>query len=97
MTNYNSKQKLHLSHILLKSKLEAEDVKRWLDSGKHFSELARKYSQCSSSKNGGDLGIVPLNKLDEEFQEAALMLKEGQVSQPIRTKFGYHIILRHTD
>jgi parvulin-like peptidyl-prolyl isomerase len=91
----NSIQKLHLSHILLQSKLEAEDVKRWLDSGKSFSDLACKYSQCSSAKNGGDLGVVPLNKLDEEFKEAVFALKEGQVSGPVRTKFGYHLIMRH--
>lgn len=88
-------KKITVSHILLRSKHEAEDVLRLLRQGKSFEEIARKYSTCSSAEQGGLLGEVPLQKLDEDFADAAMMLKSGEISSaPVRTKFGYHIIRR---
>lgn len=87
--------KIHLSHILVKHQFEAEDLVLHLNKGQAFSELARKYSLCSSSMNGGDLGLIDDSKFDQDFSEAALALKVGQISKPVRTKFGYHLILRH--
>ncbi len=66
-----------------------------LKDGKSFSELAEKSSSCSSRSKGGDLGPIGLGRADADFEEAALDLKVGEVSNaPIRTRFGYHLIKR---
>lgn len=85
---------MHLKHILVPHKYEAEDILKLLKSGKDFSELARKMSQCPSAASGGDLGNLKGKKLDMDFEEAAEILKPGQISGIVRTKFGYHIIQR---
>ena len=87
--------KFRASHILLTHKYEADDILRSLASGKTFEELARKFSKCPSSAEGGDLGVFSSGRMDEIFEEAVIALKVGQTtSQPVRTKFGYHIIKR---
>jgi parvulin-like peptidyl-prolyl isomerase len=86
---------LDLSHILVTYKYEAEDLARQLDNGKNFADLAKKYSKCSSSKNSGSLGTISLSRLDEIFAKTALNLKPNEVSKPIQTRFGYHLILRN--
>ena len=85
---------MRLRHILLKQKFEAEDVMRLLKQGQDFGLLAKKWSTCSSAAVGGDLGDLSGKKLDPDFEEAAALLKPGQTSGIVRTKFGYHIIRR---
>lgn len=85
---------MHLKHILVPHKYEAEDILKLLKDGKDFSELAKKMSQCPSAASGGDLGNLKGKKLDMDFEEAAEILKPGQISGIVRTKFGYHIIQR---
>ena len=85
---------LHLKHILVAHKYEAEDLLRRLERGEDFSELARKYSNCASAQDGGDLGVISLSRLDSDFAEVARGLAVGRVSPVVRTKFGYHLILR---
>lgn len=88
-------KEFHLFHILVTHKYEAEDIIKLLMSGKDFSSLARKYSQCSSGKNGGELGHFNWEKLDEDFREAVEPLPIDKISPtPIRTKFGYHVVLK---
>ena len=84
------------AHILVSAKHEAEDILRKLKANpKDFEALARKYSNCSSGSNGGDLGEIKLGKADPDFEEAALALKPHETTQqPVRTRFGYHIIKR---
>ena len=85
----------HAAHILVKAKFEAEDLILKLKSGSAFEELAKKYSMCSSAPNGGDLGEIKIGKADADFEEFTLRLKPNELSlQPVRTKFGYHIIKR---
>jgi parvulin-like peptidyl-prolyl isomerase len=85
----------HVLHILVKEKYEAEDILKKLETGNDFSELARKYSTCSSAKLGGDLGEIKSGRADADFEEAALSLKCGEITRvPVRTRFGYHIIKR---
>ncbi|MNJ93430.1 Foldase protein PrsA precursor [compost metagenome] len=86
-----------VSHILVKSEYEAQDILRLLKDGKPFEEMAKKYSQCSSAPEGGYLGLVPVARLDDDFADAALLLKSNEIStKPVRTKFGYHLIKRHS-
>lgn len=83
-----------LKHILVQHKFEAEDVLKLLKGGKDFSALAKKFSTCPSAQNGGNLGDLTGKKLDLDFEQAAEMLKPGQTSGIVRTRFGYHIIHR---
>ncbi len=80
-------------HILVQHLFEAQDLERKLSEGASFSGLAVKYSVCSSAKEGGRLGAVLKSKnLNEDFREAALKLTGDEVSKPVRTSFGYHLI-----
>jgi parvulin-like peptidyl-prolyl isomerase len=87
-------QTLPIRHILVEHVYEAEDLMRLLKKGDSFESLARKYSKCSSAPLGGDLGDIPLKKLDEDFREVAMSLKAGEISKPLKTRFGVHLIKR---
>lgn len=90
-------QRFKVCHILLQHKYQAEDVLKRLEQGLSFSEAAQKYSICVSSKAGGELGDFRRSRFHEDFSEAVEKLSEGKVSQPVRTPFGYHLILKvHT-
>lgn len=82
-------------HILAKHRYEIDDLIRKLQAGAEFEELARKFSSCPSAPVGGDLGVLKLGQADIDFEEAALALKENEITtKPIRTRFGYHLIQR---
>eukprot|EP00744_Colponema_vietnamica_P004014 GILI01006060.1.p1 GENE.GILI01006060.1~~GILI01006060.1.p1 ORF type:complete len:138 (-),score=22.81 GILI01006060.1:119-505(-) len=57
-----------------------------------FSKVAQEYSECSSGKRGGDLGWFPRGKMIGDFQEIAFNLPPGKMSQPFRTREGYHVV-----
>lgn len=84
--------KIRASHILVEKQSHALRILEELEVGKDFKELARKHSTCPSGKRGGDLGFFGRGQMVKEFERAAFALKVGQISQPVRTKFGYHII-----
>lgn len=84
--------KIRASHILVEKHSQALQILEELKRGKKFKELARKHSTCPSGKKGGDLGIFGRGQMVKEFEKAAFALKVGEVSQPVKTKFGYHII-----
>jgi len=68
-------------------------IKSELDEGAGFAELAKKYSDDSgSAEQGGDLGTIEKGVLDAAFEDAAMALKQGETSQPVRSQFGYHLI-----
>ncbi len=81
------------SHILVKQKALADKLKYDLDAGANFAMLARKHSICPSREQGGDLGFFRKGQMVKEFEEAAFSLPEGKVSEPVRTEFGYHLII----
>lgn len=92
----SSDKKLNARHILLADRVTADDVLRHLKDGKAFEELAKKYSQCPSATQGGDLGnLFGKKNVDSDFLEALEMLKPGQTSGIVRTRFGYHLIRRY--
>jgi peptidyl-prolyl cis-trans isomerase C len=85
---------IRASHILVEKEYEAQDVLKKLSEGNSFESLAKAYSKCPSKEDGGDLGTFGKGQMVEAFEKAAFALKEGEVSGPVRTQFGYHIIKR---
>lgn len=88
------REKVHCAHILVKSREEAERIEKKLKNGEPFDKLAGKFSLCPSKEQGGDLGRFGHGEMVREFDEAAFALKEGEISRPIKTEFGWHIIKR---
>jgi parvulin-like peptidyl-prolyl isomerase len=86
--------KVKASHILVEKQSQALKVLEELKAGADFRELAKKYSTCPSGKKGGDLGQFGRGQMAREFEQAAFALRTGQVSEPVKTQFGYHIIKR---
>ena len=86
---------LKASHILVQHEFEARDILKKIKDGKSFEELARDFSQCSSSRHSGMLGEFPAGKMVPAFEKALLALKPGEISGIVKTQFGHHIILRH--
>lgn len=88
------------SHILIESdeksnkkKKQAEDIKKQLDDGANFSNLAVKYSDDTESKeSGGSLGYIVKGQMDKDFDKAAFKLKPDEISDVVKTNYGYHII-----
>jgi len=84
------------SHILVKDEAEAKKLIADLDKGAKFADLANKHSlDAKESQNGGELGWFAAGQMVEPFSEAVAKLEKGKYSkEPVKTQFGYHIILR---
>jgi parvulin-like peptidyl-prolyl isomerase len=105
--NKNDIIQMHASHILLcynssmfcnnnrteeEAKQLGNDLLKKITGGESFEQLAKKHSDDPSAKNGGDLGWFGKGDMVLPFEEASLKLKTGEVSQLVKTQFGYHII-----
>jgi len=89
----NYKPEIKVSHILVKDEKTAKEVKEKVNNGEDFAALAKQYSEDTGSKEqGGEItGFAP-GQMVKEFEEAAYKLDAGQVSEPVKTTYGYHII-----
>jgi len=85
-------ERVRARHILLGSEKEATDILARLKAGEKFEDLAKKYSLDGSKDYGGDLGYFTAPEMVAEFSKAAFALKVGEVSQPVKTDFGWHVI-----
>jgi peptidyl-prolyl cis-trans isomerase C len=85
-------QEVHARHILVESEDEAKAVSAELKKGADFAELAKKKSKDPGASEGGDLGYFTKDQMVPEFAEAAFKLDKGQISDPVKTQFGWHII-----
>lgn len=86
--------KIKASHILVAKFSRAKEIYEDVQAGENFENLARQYSTCSSKKRGGNLGEFSKGDMVPEFWNACTKLKNGEISQPVKSKFGYHIIKR---
>jgi len=86
--------KVHCAHILVEKLSLAQEIKTKIASGESFADLAKQHSIDSSKKRGGDLGFFGRGIMVQEFEKAAFALEKGQVSDIVKTQFGYHIIKR---
>lgn len=92
LANFEQKE-FKASHILLKSKEEAEKVITELDMGGNFADLAKKKSTGPTGKKGGDLGWFAPQQMVPEFSAAVMKLEKGKYTkEPVQTKFGFHVI-----
>ncbi|PIN70474.1 peptidylprolyl isomerase [Candidatus Woesearchaeota archaeon CG11_big_fil_rev_8_21_14_0_20_43_8] len=80
------------SHILVPTEEQAKELKEQIDNGGDFGVLAKAHSKCPSGNKGGDLGWFRRGMMVKEFDTACFSMKEGEVSGPIKTQFGWHII-----
>jgi len=90
--NFKPKTEFNASHILLEKKSEAIEILDKLKNGSDFSELARVYSTGPSGQNGGNLGWFGKGAMVPTFEKAVFSLKVNEVSEPIETQFGWHLI-----
>jgi peptidyl-prolyl cis-trans isomerase C len=81
-------------HILVDSLNTAVTLKEKIALGEDFSQLAKIHSKCPSGQNGGDLGMFQRGQMVKPFEDVAFGSDVGQVSGPVQTQFGYHLIQR---
>ncbi|AGI47735.1 Parvulin-like peptidyl-prolyl isomerase [Thermoplasmatales archaeon BRNA1] len=85
-------REVHVAHILVATEKEAKSLKDRIASGENFGQLAKKFSQCPSGKEGGDLHWVRPGMMVEQFDKAIFAGKKGDLIGPVKTKFGWHVI-----
>lgn len=91
--DFAQEEQVQASHILVDTEEKARQIEQRLASGENFAQLAGENSiDTASAANGGDLGFFGRGTMMEEFEEAAFGMQVGQVSAPVKTDYGYHII-----
>ncbi|UXH46318.1 peptidylprolyl isomerase [Rossellomorea vietnamensis] len=91
--SFAQKEQVEASHILVDDEKTAQEVKKKLDAGGDFAELAKEYStDTSNADSGGELGYFGKGEMVTEFDDKAFSMKKGEISEPVKTEFGYHII-----
>jgi parvulin-like peptidyl-prolyl isomerase len=85
---------VHCAHILVKTEQEAKAALARVQKGESFANIAKELSLCPSKKQGGDLGTFGRGQMVRAFELAAFALQKGQISQPVKTEFGWHLIKR---
>jgi len=91
--NFNKENKMKASHILVDSLHKAEAVLSHVNS-ENFAQNAMFNSSCPSRSKGGDLGEFGPGQMVKPFEDAVLAMQVGEISQPVETQFGFHIIHR---
>ena len=87
-----NEQEVHARHILVATEGEAKDIEAQLKKGTDFASLAKEKSKDPGAAEGGDLGWFTKDQMVPEFAEAAFKLDKGQISDPIKTQFGWHVV-----
>ena len=79
-------------HILVKTQQQCEDIKKQIEGGADFVEMARQHSTCPSGQKGGDLGEFTPGQMVKEFDTVVFSAELGKIHGPIQTQFGFHLI-----
>jgi peptidyl-prolyl cis-trans isomerase C len=87
-----SEQEVHARHILVPTEDEAKAIEDQLKKGADFAALAKEKSKDPGAADGGDLGYFTKDQMVPEFADVAFKLDKGQISDPVHTQFGWHII-----
>jgi parvulin-like peptidyl-prolyl isomerase len=91
-SQYSQPESREVRHILVKTRAQADDIYNQLKAGADFTALAKKYSQDTGSKaNGGKLTISK-GQTVAPFDQTAFLLKKNEISKPVKTEFGFHVI-----
>ncbi len=85
-------EEVHARHILVPTEEEAKEIEAELKKGADFATLAKEKSKDPGAADGGDLGYFTKDQMVPEFSDAAFKLDKGQISDPVHTQFGWHII-----
>ncbi len=85
-------EEVHARHILVPTEQEAKDIEAELKKGTDFATLAKEKSKDPGAADGGDLGYFTKDQMVPEFSDVAFKLEKGQISDPVHTQFGWHII-----
>lgn len=88
----NGNKEFHLRHILVETEAQANDILAKLKAGEKFEDLVKLSKDTPSAAKAGDLGWNPLSRWVPEFAEAASKLKAGELSAPVKSQFGFHVI-----
>lgn len=86
-------KQVNAAHILVDTEKKAKEIVAMIDGGESFATMARKYSKCPSGKDGGVLGWFGKGQMVPEFEMAAFASAPGSVAGPVRTQFGWHLIM----
>lgn len=89
---YKSDELFTARHILVETLEEAKKIEEEIKKGMDFQDAAKEYSTCPSKVQGGNLGTFTRGQMVPEFEQAVFALKIGELSEPIKTQFGYHLI-----
>ena len=90
--NADKYTEVHAAHILVDTKSQANALKYRIEGGEDFAKVAKQFSKCPSGQRGGDLGYFGRGQMVSEFETAAFELPKGEISEPVHTDFGWHII-----
>jgi peptidyl-prolyl cis-trans isomerase C len=85
-------RKASARHILVADNATCNDLKTRIEGGEDFAEIAKKYSQCPSGQEGGDLGEFSPGMMVKEFDTVVFSADMGTVHGPVQTQFGFHLI-----
>jgi len=89
---FEARQELRARHILLNAEEEARDIVERLNRGDDFAELAKEFSKGAEADVGGDIGYFAKGDMVAPFDKAVFALKVDDISEPVKTRFGWHVI-----
>ncbi|MBS4198518.1 peptidylprolyl isomerase [Bacillus sp. FJAT-49732] len=90
----NEKPERKVRHIIVKDEKTIKEIKGKLDKGEDFAALAKEYSEDGTAEKGGDLGYIAYDdpSMDQDFKDEAFKLKKDEISAPLQTQFGWHLL-----
>jgi len=87
------KTQVRASHLLVDTEEEVLKLREEILEGKDFADVAAEVSKCPSGSKGGDLGFFSRGMMVPEFDEASFSLEIGELSEPVQTQFGWHLLI----